>query len=719
MKFQHRLAAMQRATPSTAETRPTLTQAEPSVWQREWTFPTGVAPDLGDAAPRGFDALRLPDAASVYRGLGELLPAPAPATDVPAVVVDLETSGLGLGLHPLHRRARAGTTSPQSVRLEQWSDRARPRPSVDLLRAGGRATRSRSSSPGTHLLSFNGRSFDVPRLRVPATLDSAVDDRGDGTASHRIVDLVHPTRVGCFKGPLCRLSSRPPSSTGCWALRRRGDLEGLGDRRSCSMNSSAIQPTRGCRGSSRRSSPSQSRRRAEPARAGFVRSRTRGRHARGSGCPRALRVARHFVALGRLDDAAQRLASASPDFAMEASIGLRSTVAKTSSCSPPTSSGAGVDSTRPRPCGSGSASTSSGTPKPTRPWPSTSSIGSATRPGRSVWPLRRRRPAPTAWRGCGERWARRRWCKAASLGALTDSWGRRQPVTPPRGAHVRFDFNRARSADFIEEAPSGPAGGLCCRGIARPGDDGRLGLHGPDPAARAHRLRRARTGRRPGRARTGLRGQHDLPARAAAGDPVHQGHRRVRHSAQLAVLGRGLAQRRQLGGPAAQTFATAGPDLYGADDRCRHRDHRRGGRLGPRGLGSRLAQRHRRPVARGWVGDRRLRRHRGHLLRQDQEGLRVRGGRLQRLAGHAPGDPDAAWRVRPAAGSVGGRRGPDHSRGKGASPGVRETRGAAAAPGDRAIARAGSSTGRARAADRGCGGTGRTRARTRRSGRGR
>ena len=173
------------------------------------------------------DTLAVPGAAEVAAAVraiegpaGHELPVCAAR---PVVVLDIETSGLGASLVPFmaalawHERGR--------MHLMQWTlhDGAAERPFLaDVF-----ATLEQVLLPGTRLLSFNGKSFDLPRLRGRAQR-LALGDPGAGTVSSLAaphLDLMTPARR-VFKAalPNCRLGTLESEILG---HRRRGDMGGM------------------------------------------------------------------------------------------------------------------------------------------------------------------------------------------------------------------------------------------------------------------------------------------------------------------------------------------------------------------------------------------------------------------------------------------------------------------------------------------------------------
>ncbi len=197
--------------------------------QTRWTAPveTPLMGVLGPrAVPRGMETLSVPDAATVAAAVRALEgPAAAPVhASRPVVVLDIETSGLGASLVPYmaalawHERGR--------VHLMQWTLHSPGAERVFL--ADVFSCLDRVLQPGTRLLSYNGKSFDLPRLRTRAQRLALGDGASRGEvpslfAAH--LDLVLATRR-VFKAalPNCRLSTIESEVLG---HRRRGDMSGM------------------------------------------------------------------------------------------------------------------------------------------------------------------------------------------------------------------------------------------------------------------------------------------------------------------------------------------------------------------------------------------------------------------------------------------------------------------------------------------------------------
>ena len=177
------------------------------------------------AVPRGMETLEVPEAAQVSAAVRSLEgPAAAPLdAQRPVVVLDIETSGLGASLVPFmaalawHERGR--------VHLMQWTlhDPGAERPFLaDVFACLDQVLR-----PGTRLLSYNGKSFDLPRLRVRAQRLALGDSAPGGVASLAAehLDLVVPARR-VLKGslPNCKLGTLEAELLG---HRRRGDMGGM------------------------------------------------------------------------------------------------------------------------------------------------------------------------------------------------------------------------------------------------------------------------------------------------------------------------------------------------------------------------------------------------------------------------------------------------------------------------------------------------------------
>ncbi len=197
--------------------------------QTRWTAPveTPLMGALGPhAVPRGMETLFVPDAASVAAAV-RALEGPAAAVvhaSRPVVVLDIETSGLGASLVPYmaalawHERGR--------VHLMQWTLHS---PGAErAFLADVFSCLDRVLEPGTRLLSYNGKSFDLPRLRTRAQRLALGDGASRGlvpslNAAH--LDLMLATRR-VFKAalPNCRLGTIESEVLG---HRRRGDMSGM------------------------------------------------------------------------------------------------------------------------------------------------------------------------------------------------------------------------------------------------------------------------------------------------------------------------------------------------------------------------------------------------------------------------------------------------------------------------------------------------------------
>ena len=197
--------------------------------QTRWTAPveTPLMAALGPrVVPRGMETLSVPDAAAVAAAVRALEgPSTAPVhASRPVVVLDIETSGLGASLVPWmaalawHERGR--------VHLMQWTLHA---PSAErVFLADVFSCLDRVLQPGTRLLSYNGKSFDLPRLRTRAQRLALGDGGSRGQvpslfAAH--LDLVLATRR-VFKAalPNCRLGTIESEVLG---HRRQGDMSGM------------------------------------------------------------------------------------------------------------------------------------------------------------------------------------------------------------------------------------------------------------------------------------------------------------------------------------------------------------------------------------------------------------------------------------------------------------------------------------------------------------
>lgn len=199
--------------------------------QTRWTAPvqTPLMGALGPrAVPRGMETLSVPDAATVAAAVRALEgPSAVPVhASRPVVVLDIETSGLGASLVPWmaalawHERGR--------VHLMQWTLHAPGAERVFL--ADVFSCLDRVLQPGTRLLSYNGKSFDLPRLRTRAQRLALGPGQGASrgqvpslSAAH--LDLVLATRR-VFKAalPNCRLGTIESEVLG---HRRQGDMSGM------------------------------------------------------------------------------------------------------------------------------------------------------------------------------------------------------------------------------------------------------------------------------------------------------------------------------------------------------------------------------------------------------------------------------------------------------------------------------------------------------------
>lgn len=196
--------------------------------QTHWIAPVVTASAAAlqhGALPRGFETLAVPAAEEVAKALDALLPDDTRTSRTrPAVVIDIETSGLGGVVVPYI--VAAAWHEGDRLRLEQWT-LIDPMAERDLL-AAVFARLDEVVQEGTRLVSYNGASFDLPRLRARARrlhLDWRCDPRNDDALATAHLDLLSPTRR-VLSGVLsdCRLST---VESGVLGLRRRGDMSGL------------------------------------------------------------------------------------------------------------------------------------------------------------------------------------------------------------------------------------------------------------------------------------------------------------------------------------------------------------------------------------------------------------------------------------------------------------------------------------------------------------
>lgn len=226
MRLRDRLGA--RARPAAADTScsPDARARFTNQWeQTRWTAPvaTPLVATLGPhAVPRGMETLAVPEATAVASAVRALEGPDATPVDAqrPVVVLDIETSGLGASLVPF--MAAIAWHERGQVHLMQWTLHD-PGAERSFL-ADVFATLEGVLRPGTRLLSYNGKSFDLPRLRVRAQrLALGPEPQGSLGAAH--LDLVIPARR-VLKGalPNCRLSTLESELLG---HRRRGDMQGM------------------------------------------------------------------------------------------------------------------------------------------------------------------------------------------------------------------------------------------------------------------------------------------------------------------------------------------------------------------------------------------------------------------------------------------------------------------------------------------------------------
>ncbi len=174
------------------------------------------------ALPRGFDTLQVPPASVVARAVAELQPSSDPVSEQrqrserPAVVVDIETSGLGATIVPFI--AAVAWHQGDQVRLEQWTlhDPAAEREFLGAV--FGRL--DELVVPGVRLLSYNGASFDLPRLRTRA---ARLHLGADALSGGHLDLVIVARRVRKASLPNCRLSTLESEMLG---MRRRGDMGG-------------------------------------------------------------------------------------------------------------------------------------------------------------------------------------------------------------------------------------------------------------------------------------------------------------------------------------------------------------------------------------------------------------------------------------------------------------------------------------------------------------
>ena len=210
------------STPTT--TSPSVSAAAPSIaaaarprgftHQRQ-VFPTALALARAPQCPPGLEPLRLP-AAGVSASALEVLAADPVDPARPVIAVDLETTGLSgtvvafIGCAAWHEDHHV--VVEQFTLVEAQAERAFLRAFTDRLRTVMR--------DATQLLSFNGASFDLPRLR-DRMRRLALPNPAEGRTH---CDLVVPARR-LFKGifPNCRQATLERQLLN---VHRRGDMAG-------------------------------------------------------------------------------------------------------------------------------------------------------------------------------------------------------------------------------------------------------------------------------------------------------------------------------------------------------------------------------------------------------------------------------------------------------------------------------------------------------------
>jgi hypothetical protein len=188
--------------------------AEPAFSHRRFELPVGRA--LGHAScPPGFERLVLPEASRTAIALARVAPGQCDH-ERPVVAVDLETAGLIGAVVPFI--ACAAWHEGDAVVVEQWTLEAAAA-ERSFLRAFGERLRALTTG-ASRLLSWNGASFDLPRLRERMRR-LGLPDPSQGRAH---LDLIVAARR-LYKGVHadCRLVTLEQRVLG---IHRRGDLGG-------------------------------------------------------------------------------------------------------------------------------------------------------------------------------------------------------------------------------------------------------------------------------------------------------------------------------------------------------------------------------------------------------------------------------------------------------------------------------------------------------------
>jgi uncharacterized protein YprB with RNaseH-like and TPR domain len=136
------------------------------------------------------DAVSLPDRCDLLASLGVVSGKSAASTSgsTPAVFLDIETTGMGLGSATLAVLVGLGWYEGDEIVTRQWTLTSPPGEIQMLEEVAGVLERERAL--GAVLVTFNGASFDLPVLR--ARLCRSRQDQGTLGPPH--LDLLHPTR---------------------------------------------------------------------------------------------------------------------------------------------------------------------------------------------------------------------------------------------------------------------------------------------------------------------------------------------------------------------------------------------------------------------------------------------------------------------------------------------------------------------------------------------
>jgi uncharacterized protein YprB with RNaseH-like and TPR domain len=197
-----------------------LRPALPGYERTDHRWPTGP----GRAAPRlvggALDAVVLPvrgDLSAALRVVGGAAAAGV-SRSAPAVFLDIETTGLGVGSGTLAFVVGLGWYEGDDLVTRQWTLRS-PAGEIQMLEDVA-ATVQRARAFESVLVTFNGASFDLPVLRARLCLGR----QDQATLGPPHLDLLHPTRrLWRHALPDCTLATVERELLG---VRRKDDVRG-------------------------------------------------------------------------------------------------------------------------------------------------------------------------------------------------------------------------------------------------------------------------------------------------------------------------------------------------------------------------------------------------------------------------------------------------------------------------------------------------------------